>query len=95
MDYGQKLHELMITAVKQNASDLHIGVGKKPTLRIDGILVPLEKEPIVTPDVAEGLVGALITDEQKARFIEHKEIDFSYALEDKARFRVNVYHQRG
>lgn len=94
-DFKLKLHELMLTAVKQNASDLHIGVGKKPTLRIDGILVSLEKEPIVTPEIAEALVFALLTQEQKEQFLVKKELDFSYSFEDKARFRVNVFFQRG
>jgi twitching motility protein PilT len=95
MDYKQKLEELMLATAKQNASDLHIGVGKKPTLRVDGILVPLEKEPVVTPDMAEGLVLALIPEGQGEEFAAKKQLDFSYAYEDKARFRVNVFVQRG
>jgi len=91
----QNLHQLMKTAIEQNASDLHIGVGKKPTLRIDGVLIPLEHEPIITPEIAEGLVSALLTEEQKVIFNTEREIDFSYSFEDKARFRVNVYHQHG
>jgi len=93
-EFKQKLHELMLMAAKQNASDLHIGVGKKPTLRIDGILVSLEKEPVITPEAAEGLIFALLTPEQKELFLAKKEIDFSYSFEDKARFRVNVFIQR-
>ncbi len=92
--YKQKLEELMLMVVKQNASDLHIGVGKKPSLRIDGILVPIEREVVLTPEAAEGLVYSMMTPEQKAEFDEKKEIDFSYSLEGKARFRVNTYHQR-
>ena len=94
-DFNSKLHELMLTTVKQNASDLHIGVGKKPTLRIDGILAPLERELVVTPEMADGLISALLTPEQQQRFTQTKEIDFSYSFEDKARFRVNVFIQRG
>jgi twitching motility protein PilT len=91
----QKLSELMLLTASQNASDLHIGVGKKPTLRIDGHLVPLEKDVIITPEIAEGLVNALLTPEQQQEFEIKKEIDFSYSFEDKARFRVNVFMQRG
>jgi len=94
-DYKKNLRELMLTTVKQNASDLHIGVGKKPTLRIDGALIPLEKEPILTPELAEGLVGALIRDDLKEEFEKKKGVDFSYSFEDKARFRVNIFIQRG
>jgi twitching motility protein PilT len=95
MDYTDKLHELMLLAVKQGSSDLHIGVGKKPTLRIDGLLVPVEREPVMTPEVAEGLIYALLTPQQKEQFLVKREFDFSYSFEDKARFRVNVYFQRG
>lgn len=95
MDYTEKLQELLIATAKQNASDLHIAVGRRPTLRIDGTLVALQKEPITTPEVAEGLISGLLTEEQKARLVREKQLDFAYSLEDKARFRVNVYFQRG
>ncbi len=94
-DYKQNLNNLLLTCAQQNASDLHIAVGRKPMLRIDGVLIPLQKEQIVTPEIAEGLVFELLTPEQKQLFLEKKELDLSYAYEDKARFRVNVYYQRG
>lgn len=95
MDYTQKLKELLFTTARQDASDLHLAVGRRPTLRIDGVLIPLQKEPILTPEIAENLIFALLTPEQKEIFLKDKEIDFAYALEDKARFRVNVFRQRG
>lgn len=95
MDQKEKLHELLQTAARQQASDLHIAVGHRPTLRIDGTLLPLQKEPIVTPEVAQGLVLALLTPEQKDKFLKFGDLDLSYAYEDKARFRVNVFFQRG
>jgi twitching motility protein PilT len=95
IDYKQKLNELLLAAAKQNASDLHIGVGRRPTLRIDGVLIPLAKESILAKDDAEGLVFALLTEEQRQEFLKEKQLDFSYNYEDKARFRVNVYFQRG
>ncbi|MFH1759093.1 MAG: type IV pilus twitching motility protein PilT [Patescibacteria group bacterium] len=95
MDYKTKLNELLLVTARQNASDLHISVGRRPILRIDGRLIPLEKEPIITPEIAEGLVIAMLSTEQKTRFLKEKEIDLSYAFEDKARFRVNVFFQKG
>jgi len=94
-DYKQKLNDLLLTTARQNASDLHIGVGRRPTLRIDGILIPLQKEPILTPEMAEGLIQALLTEEQKPIFKKERQLDFSYSYEDKARFRANVYYQKG
>lgn len=94
-DYRQKLNNLLLTTAKQNASDLHIGVGRRPTIRVDSILIPLAQEPILTKEEAEGLVFALLTEEQKKTFLEKKQVDFSFNYEDKARFRVNVFFQRG
>ncbi|MBI4993778.1 PilT/PilU family type 4a pilus ATPase [Candidatus Wolfebacteria bacterium] len=95
MDYTQKLNELLLIAAQQNASDLHLAVGRKPTLRIDGNLLPLAKESILISETAHGLIFALMTSEQQEKFIKEKEIDFAYAFEDKARFRINVFNQRG
>ena len=94
-DYKQKLNEFLIMTAKQNASDLHIAVGRRPTIRVDSVLVPLTKEDILAKEDTEGLVLALLTPEQHASFLERRQLDFSYNLEDKARFRVNVYFQRG
>ena len=95
IDYKQKLADLLTVTAKQNASDLHIGVGKRPTIRIDGSLVSLQKEPIVTPEIAESIITHLLTPEQKVFYIKERQLDFAYNYEDKARFRVNVYFQRG
>ena len=94
-NYQAELYELLEIVGKQNASDLHISVGRHPTLRIDGELIPLVKQPILTPEHTQGLVLTLLTDEQKERFLKEKELDFSYAYKDKARFRVNVFFQQG
>ncbi len=95
MDYQEQLKGLLVAAARQNASDLHIAVGRRPALRIDGVLIPLQQETILTPESAEGLVSALLTPEQKERFVKERQLDFAYNLEDKVRFRANVYYQRG
>ena len=95
MDYKQKLNELLLTTARQNASDLHLAVGRHPTLRIDGVLIPLQKESLLTPEVAENLIFNLLTPEQKEKVLKEKEIDLSYSFEDKARFRINIFYQRG
>ncbi len=95
MDYKQKLNDLLLITAKQNSSDLHIAVGRRPTIRIDSVLIPLAKESIITKEDAEGLVGVMLTPDQMKELLERRQIDFSYNFEDKARFRVNVYFQRG
>ncbi len=94
-DYAAGLKELLITTAKQNASDLHIAVGRKPSLRVDGVLVPLQKENMLTAEAAEGLIFALLTPEQKEKLLKDKQLDLAYSFEDKARFRINAYYQRG
>ena len=95
MDYKKKLNELLLATARQTASDLHIAVGRRPILRVDGALISLEQEKILTPEDAQGIVLAMLTDEQKEKFLKYGDLDFSYAFEDKARFRVNSFFQRG
>ncbi len=86
--------ELLDITNKKQASDLHIIVGNKPMLRINGDLVPVEDKDIVTVEEAEHLIFSVLTPEQKELFLANKEIDFSYATKE-ARFRVNTYFQQG
>ena len=91
----QELDGLLISTAQENASDLHLSVGRYPTLRIDGRLVPLINKEILTPQKTEILIGAFLTEEQKEKFIKNKELDISYEFEKKIRFRVNIFFQRG
>lgn len=95
MDFSSKLKELLIETVAQNASDLHISVGHPPILRIAGNLIPLVKKKPISPEDAEEIATSLMTGIQKERFLQNKEIDFSYSFGEKARFRVNIFFQRG
>ena len=95
MDYIEYLNKLLTETVKTEASDLHITVGLKPHLRVDGELAPIAKEQILDQEVIEGLINVLLTPKQKEKFLQEKELDFSYDYKDKGRFRVNVYYQRG
>jgi len=94
-DYAEQLKNLLVTTAKENASDLHLAVGRRPTIRVDGALVPLQKETVLTPETTEGLAMALMTPEQQERLKRERQVDFAYSFEDKARFRVNIYYQRG
>ena len=86
---------LLETTINRGASDLHLIVGTYPTLRIDGELIPLNDQPILTEKIAEELILAMLNEEQKDVLFKEKELDFSLALEDEGRFRVNVFYQRG
>ncbi|PJE73753.1 MAG: type IV pili twitching motility protein PilT [Candidatus Terrybacteria bacterium CG10_big_fil_rev_8_21_14_0_10_41_10] len=94
-DYSKKLKELILTTIKEGASDLHLTVGRHPTIRIAGELIPLVNEPVLTPSDTEGLIKTFLNDDEEKSLKENKEIDLSYAHEDKTRFRVNAFYQRG
>ena len=94
-DYQAQLKELLQLTVKEQASDLHFSVGHSPSLRISGRLVPLLKKKKLASNDAKGLSEALMTGQQLERFSKEREIDFSYSFENIARFRVNVFFQRG
>ena len=89
------LKELLDATVKEQASDLHISVDHPPILRIAGRLIPLLKKKTISSKDASDLAQALMTPEQYERFMVEKEIDFSYSFGEEARFRVNVFFQKG
>ena len=90
----QELEDLFLSTLKLNASDLHLSVGYKPIVRVDGALLTLDDFSILTPEHAGDLAYQLLG-ERKATFIEKKEIDFSYGFKDKARFRANIFFEKG
>lgn len=91
MDIKQYLQQVVDT----KASDLHLISGIPPTLRIDGVLAPIPSAGIMTPDVITELLKQVLTSEQFERLNVNKELDFSLAFSDKARFRINAYTQKG
>lgn len=88
------LQQLLKAAVKQKASDLHIVAGSPPVLRVDGRIVRVKADEL-TPDDARTLCFSILTDAQKSRFESTKEIDFSFGLTGLARFRANLFFQKG
>lgn len=89
-----QMKKLLEIAIKREASDLHLTVGVPPTLRVDGRLVAVPEESVLTIETAEKLVESLMTDEQIERLKLKKELDFSFGY-DKTRFRTNVFYQKG
>ena len=88
------LKELLEVTVERGASDLHITTNSSPQIRIDGFLEPLEADKL-TPSDTKRLVYSILTDKQKQRLEENLELDLSFGIKGLARFRANVYHQRG
>lgn len=91
----QRLKNLLLLVGQQGASDLHLAVGRYPTLRIDGKLHPITQEKILTPADTKAMSDILLTDEKKEELIGIGQTDFSYNFEDRVRFRTNVFFQKG
>ncbi len=90
-----EIKQLLQLTVDRNASDLHLISGITPHLRIEGYLSPIPNEPPLTPDVINKFVKEILTADQYERLLVNKEIDFSLPFNQNARFRVNVYTQKG
>jgi twitching motility protein PilT len=86
--------DLLNIGVDRGASDLVITVGVPPMIKIDGEFQPTEYEPL-TPQETRRLTYALMDEKQQRVFEENKELDFSFSLPGKGRFRVNIFMQRG
>jgi twitching motility protein PilT len=91
---GINLQQLLKAMVEKGASDLHLTTGSPPQLRIDGDLVPLRTNNL-SPVETKQLCYSVLTDSQKLRFEEDLELDFSFGVRGMARFRGNLFMQRG
>ncbi|MDO8240735.1 MAG: type IV pilus twitching motility protein PilT [Candidatus Moranbacteria bacterium] len=91
----QQIKNLMRLVAQQGASDLHLVVGRHPTLRVDGRLFPLNQDGILTPADTQAMADVILGEEKKKKFLAEGQIDLSYNFEDKARFRVNIFFQQG
>ena len=89
------IQQLLDLTIQKNASDLHLSVGYPPTLRVHGDLLPIPGEPPSTVQQIESLISLLTSDLQKNIYKQVLELDFSFEFESKARFRVNLYRQKG
>ena len=88
------LPDLLKTTVERGGSDLHLSISTPPQIRVDGDLVRLEAEEL-TPSTTKALAYSVLTDAQKKRFEETMELDFSFGIKGMARFRCNMFNQRG
>jgi len=88
------LSELLKKMMEIGGSDLHITTNSPPQIRVDGSLRPLDMPPLTAGETKQ-LAYSVLTDAQKHRFEEHLELDFSFGIKGMARFRGNVFNQRG
>ncbi|HVL82580.1 MAG TPA: PilT/PilU family type 4a pilus ATPase [Actinomycetota bacterium] len=89
------IHDLLEQVLLRGASDLHLTGGVPPVLRVHGDLVHLDEYPVLSAEDLQKLVYGMLTQKQRERMETDLELDFSYSLPGKARYRVNIYMQRG
>jgi len=89
-----ELNELLMFMTKKGASDLHIKPMRPPLLRIQGRLIPIKANPL-QPEEVEKMLGEILKPGQRARFDERQAVDMGYGVPGVARFRCNIFLQRG
>jgi twitching motility protein PilT len=89
------LRDLLQEMIQREASDLHITARERPKLRIDGDITNSRFDGVLSPKETLQLAYSVLTDNQKKRFENEDELDFSFGIQNLARFRGNVFKQRG
>ncbi|NCF75206.1 MAG: PilT/PilU family type 4a pilus ATPase [Xanthomonadaceae bacterium] len=89
------IDNLFRETVKKNASDLHLIVGQPPIIRINGALRPIQGAKTLTPSSIKELVFDIITEKQRENFLKNLDLDVSYEISNLARFRINLYFEKG
>ena len=95
MDYKKELKELILNVIREGGSDLHLGAGRVPAIRVAGELIFLAKHPVLTQEDMLGFLGEILEKTQIDRFKENQEADFSYDFHGEARLRGNAFFQKG
>jgi twitching motility protein PilT len=89
-----QLQEILMTAHRQDASDVHLVSGHPPIMRVHTVITPMDL-PMLTPKSVKEYLAHMIGDEQLRRFEEVKDLDFSHEVQGLGRYRVNAHFQRG
>ncbi|MDE0119790.1 MAG: type IV pilus twitching motility protein PilT [Bdellovibrionales bacterium] len=85
--------QILKTAIREGASDIHITTGAPPSLRVRGEIIHLNVDPLTSQQSRE-LCYSVITDEQKQKVENEKDVDFSFSFDDESRFRGHIYFQK-
>ncbi len=95
MDYKKELEDVIMTVIRENGSDIHLGAGRLPAMRVYGELISLVKHPVLSQEDMLGILGELLDKENVKKFLEEKEADFSYDFRGESRLRCNAFFQKG
>src|SRR3989344_308926 len=94
-NHKKELEDLILTVIHENGSDLHLGAGRVPAIRVAGELIFLLKHPVFSREDMEGILGEILDKPKMEKFLENQEMDFSYDFRGEARLRGNVFFQKG
>jgi len=89
-----QLQEILQTAARQDASDIHLISGHPPIMRVHTVMTPMDL-PLLAPKSVKEYLGQMISQDQMNRFELEKDLDFSYEVQGLSRYRVNAHYQRG
>jgi twitching motility protein PilT len=89
------LRSLLEEMIARGASDLHVTAGERPKLRVDGKITNASVDHVLTPKDTLQLTYSILTENQKKRFENEDELDFSFGIQNLSRFRANAFRQRG
>lgn len=95
MNYKKQLEDLILNVIHEEGSDLHLGAGRVPAIRVSGELIFLLKYPEFTKEDMVGVLKEVIDEKKFERFMENQEMDFSYDFRGEARLRGNAFFQKG
>lgn len=95
MDYSKFIDELLTNLINEDGSDLHLGAGRKPAMRVSGQLIFLANQKPTTSTDMVGILNVILGKEKTAKFLETKEADFSYTFKSDTHLRGNAFFQRG
>ncbi len=95
MDYKKKLEELILIVIREGGSDLHLGTGRVPFIRVAGELLALPKQPVFKQEDTIGILSEVLEKSKIEKFMENFEADFSFDFHGEARLRGNAFFQKG
>ena len=95
MEYKKELEELILAVIHQSGSDLHLGAGRVPSIRVSGELIFLVKRPIITQEDMLSILNEVLDKTKVKKFLEDQEMDFSYDFHGEVRLRGNAFFQKG
>jgi twitching motility protein PilT len=95
MDYKKELEELILLVIREGGSDLHLGAGRVPAIRVTGELIFLVKRTVLSEQDMMSLLKEVVTKKRYDEFLDKQEMDFSYDFRGEARLRGNAFFQKG